>query len=177
MESYGLLKYVNRSTLIPDRLYNRNMEFSMSEFRRRIPELLAKAWAGERLVVVHRPGNGKARRFVICREEEMAKMAKTLVFKPGDRVTWSSQAWGTKSEKRGTIVGFVPKLKSLVDVWNNAFPGQPFVKGKCDLLRSSVDRYLVLVDRGINPRTGKQLKPTAYAPRATVVQELKDDTK
>jgi len=44
------------------------MEFSMSEFRRRIPELLAKAWAGERLVVVHRPGNGKARRFVICRE-------------------------------------------------------------------------------------------------------------
>jgi hypothetical protein len=47
------------------------MEFSMSEFRRRLPELLAKAWAGELLVVVHRPGNqGKVRRFVICREEK-----------------------------------------------------------------------------------------------------------
>jgi hypothetical protein len=45
------------------------MEFSMSEFRARLPELLAKAWAGERLVVVHRPGNGKVRRFVICREK------------------------------------------------------------------------------------------------------------
>ena len=41
----------------------------MSEFRARLPELLAKAWSGGRLVVVHRPGNqGKARRFVICRE-------------------------------------------------------------------------------------------------------------
>ena len=47
----------------------------MSEFRARIPELLAKAWAGERLVVVHRPGNqGKVRRFLICREEEMAEV-------------------------------------------------------------------------------------------------------
>jgi hypothetical protein len=51
------------------------MQVSMSEFRRRLPELLAKAWAGERLVVVHRPGNqGKERRFVICREEEMAEV-------------------------------------------------------------------------------------------------------
>jgi hypothetical protein len=47
------------------------MQVSMSEFRRRLPELLAKAWAGERLVVVHRPGNqGKVRKFLICREEE-----------------------------------------------------------------------------------------------------------
>jgi hypothetical protein len=47
------------------------MQVSMSEFRRRLPELLAKAWAGERLVVVHRPGNqGRVRKFVICREEE-----------------------------------------------------------------------------------------------------------
>lgn len=48
------------------------MQVSMSEFRARLSELLAKAWTGERLVVVHRPGNGKARRFLICREEENA---------------------------------------------------------------------------------------------------------
>ena len=46
----------------------------MSKFRARLPELLAKAWAGERLVVVHRPGNREARRFLICREEEMAEV-------------------------------------------------------------------------------------------------------
>ena len=53
----------------------------MSEFRRRLPELLAKVWAGERLVVVHRPGNqGKERRFVICREEkEMNDLERWLL--------------------------------------------------------------------------------------------------
>jgi hypothetical protein len=98
-------------------------------------------------------------------------MEKTK-FQQGDRVHWTSSSAGTTSEKRGTIVGFVPKSESLVDVWNKAFPGQPFVKGKCDYLWSTVDRYLVLVDRGISPKTGKPLKPTAYAPRASVVQEL-----
>jgi hypothetical protein len=52
------------------------MQVSMSEFRARLPELLAKAWAGERLVVVHRPGNqGKERRFVICREEKAVNLS------------------------------------------------------------------------------------------------------
>jgi len=68
-------------------LYNVEMQVSMSEFRRRLPELLAKAWAGERLVVVHRPGNqGEQRRFVVCREEERMANGKLSI----SRVTSSN---------------------------------------------------------------------------------------
>lgn len=45
----------------------------MSEFRRRLPELLAKAWAGERIVISHRPrGQGLWRLFLLVpiKEEE-----------------------------------------------------------------------------------------------------------
>lgn len=44
----------------------------MSEFRCNMPKLLAQAWAGKELVILHRPNHqGKVRRFVIKREEIM----------------------------------------------------------------------------------------------------------
>ena len=145
----------------------------MSEFRARLPELLAKAWAGERLVVVHKPGNqGKVRRFVVCREEEMAE---PLVFEPGDRVTWSSQAWGTTKEKRGTVVFFIPPWRDPKAIWESLNPGKKFIAGQVDNRNSSIPRYLVLVDR-FNAK-GKPLKSVHYAPRATALQELKDEAR
>lgn len=82
-----------------------------------------------------------------------------MEFKQGDRVQWTSQAGGVSKQKIGTVVGHVPPKMSIVDVWNEAFPDEAFVRGCCGSFRSLLPRYLVLVDR---PK-----KPVLYSPLAS----------
>lgn len=89
-------------------------------------------------------------------------------FKKGDRVQWTSQAGGVSKQKIGTVVGHVPPKMSIVEVWNEAFPGEIFVRGHCGSLRSSVPRYLVLVDR---PK-----KPALYSPLASSLALLTEES-
>ena len=68
-----------------------------------------------------------------------------MAFKAGDKVTWTSQAQGSCTEKSGTVVADIPAGKSALQF----IPvGVKKSHLKFDKTRSTIDRMLVAVPAG-----------------------------
>lgn len=83
----------------------------------------------------------------------------------GTIVTWTSQANASAKKKTGTVIAFVPAWAVVYHL--PEVEGLQIERRAFDMPQSSIDRYLVRVDR---QGKHKALPPIYYLPSAVVIE-------